>query len=87
MINRIKISIANDEIKGTKFLFSFGNKRSIVKTKRSNIIVGVMVFAENIYDEDTLKPQLKQTERLIIRKPLFDKIGIFHFRLVKISYI
>lgn len=32
-----------------------------------------MVFAENIYDGDTLKPQLRQIERLINRMPLFEK--------------
>lgn len=49
--------------------YEFGNKSSIVKTKKSGIIIGAMAFTENIYDGDTLEPQLKQTERLIKRKP------------------
>ena len=51
--------------------YEFGNKSSIVKTKKSGIIVGAMAFTENIYDGDTLEPQLEQTERLIKRKPKF----------------
>lgn len=53
--------------------FEFGNKSSIVKTRTSGIIVGAMAFSENIYDGDTLEPQLEQTERLTGRKP---KAGI-----------
>ncbi len=53
--------------------FEFGNKTSIVKTMKSGIIVGAMAFTENIYDGDTLEPQLQQTERLIRKKP---KAGI-----------
>ena len=53
--------------------FEFGNKTSIVKTIKSGIIVGAMAFTENIYDGDTLEPQLQQTERLTGRKP---KAGI-----------
>ncbi len=49
--------------------YEFGNKSSIVKTKKSSIIVGAMAFTENIYDGDTLEPQLEQTERLINQKP------------------
>ena len=51
--------------------YEFGNKSSIVKTKKSGIIVGAMAFSENIYDGDTLEPQLKQTERLTGRKPRY----------------
>lgn len=51
--------------------YEFGNKSSIVKTKKSGIIVGAMAFTENIYDGDTLGPQLKQTERLTGNKPKY----------------
>jgi len=53
--------------------FEFGNKSSIVKTLKSGIIVGAMAFIENIYDGDTLQPQLEQTERITQHKP---KVGI-----------
>lgn len=53
--------------------FEFGNKSSIVKTKKSGIIVGAMAFAKNIYDGDTLEPQIEQIEKLTNRKP---KCGI-----------
>jgi IS5 family transposase len=53
--------------------YEFGNKSSIVKTKTSGIIVGAMAFIDNVYDGDTLLPQLEQTERLTGRKP---QIGI-----------
>jgi IS5 family transposase len=53
--------------------YEFGNKSSFVKTKKSGIIVGAMAFTENIYDGDTLVPQLNQTERLTNKKP---KCGI-----------
>jgi len=49
--------------------YEFGNKSSIVKTKKSGIIVGAMAFIENIYDGDTLAPQLEQIERLTGHKP------------------
>ena len=51
--------------------YEFGNKSSIVKTKKSGIIVGAMAFTENIYDGDTLSPQLKQVERLTDRMPRY----------------
>ena len=51
--------------------YEFGNKSSLVKTKKSGIIVGAMAFTENIYDGDTLEPQLKQTENLTNRKPKY----------------
>lgn len=51
--------------------YEFGNKSSIVKTKRSGIIVGAMAFTENIYDGDTLPPQLKQVERLTGKMPRY----------------
>ncbi len=49
--------------------YEFGNKTSIVKTRKSGIIVGAMAFTENIYDGDTLAPQLEQTERITGRRP------------------
>jgi IS5 family transposase len=51
--------------------FEFGNKSSIVKTKKSGIIVGAIAFTENIYDGDTLSPQLKQVERLTNTMPRY----------------
>jgi len=53
--------------------YEFGNKSSIVRTKKSGIIVGAMAFTQNVFDGDTLVPQLGQTERLTDSKP---KIGI-----------
>lgn len=53
--------------------YEFGNKSSIVKTKKSGIIVGAMAFLENIYDGDTLDPQLKQVKELTGYNP---KCGI-----------
>jgi len=53
--------------------YEFGNKSSIAKTKKSGIIVGAMAFIDNLYDGDTLLPQLKQTERITGHKP---KVGI-----------
>jgi len=47
------------------------NKSSIVKTKRSGVIIGAMAFSENIYDGDTLSPQLKQVERLTDKMPKY----------------
>lgn len=44
--------------------YEFGNKSSIVKTVKSGIIVGAMAFHENLFDGDTLEPQLSQVERL-----------------------
>ncbi len=49
--------------------YEFGNKTSIVKTRKSGIIVGALAFKENIYDGDTLKPQLEQVERLTNHQP------------------
>lgn len=51
--------------------YEFGNKSSIVKTKKSGIIIGAMAFSENIYDGDTLEPQLNQIEGLIGKSPRF----------------
>jgi len=51
--------------------FEFGNKSSIVKTKKSGIIIGAMAFSENIYDGDTLSPQLKQVEVLTGKMPKY----------------
>jgi IS5 family transposase len=53
--------------------YEFGNKSSIVKTVKSGIIVGAMAFIDNVYDGDTLQPQLEQTERITGHKP---KVGI-----------
>ena len=44
--------------------YEFGNKASLVKTMKSGIIVGALSFKENLYDADTLDPQLQQVERL-----------------------
>lgn len=49
--------------------YEFGNKSSIVKTIKSGIIVGALAFTDNIYDGDTLEPQLEQVERLTGYKP------------------
>jgi IS5 family transposase len=49
--------------------YEFGNKTSIVKTRKSGIIIGALAFKENIYDGDTLEPQLEQVERLTTFKP------------------
>jgi IS5 family transposase len=49
--------------------YEFGNKSSIVKTSKSGIIIGAMAFTENIYDGDTLQPQLEQVEKLIGKLP------------------
>lgn len=51
--------------------YEFGNKSSIVKTKESGIIVGALAFTENIYDGDTLAPQLEQVERLTGKLPKY----------------
>jgi len=49
--------------------YEFGNKTSIAKTRKSGIIVGALAFKENIYDGDTLEPQLEQVERLTDHQP------------------
>jgi transposase, IS5 family len=51
--------------------YEFGNKSSIAKTKNSGIIIGALAFSENIYDGDTLSPQLKQVERLTGKMPKY----------------
>jgi transposase, IS5 family len=51
--------------------YEFGNKSSIVKTKVSGIVIGAMAFSENIYDGDTLSPQLKQVEMLTGKMPKY----------------
>jgi IS5 family transposase len=53
--------------------YEFGNKSSIARTRKSGIIVGAMGFTDNVYDGDTLLPQLEQTERVTGHKP---KTGI-----------
>ena len=49
--------------------YEFGNKVSIAKTMKSGIIVGAISFKDNLYDTDTLDPQLQQVERLTGRYP------------------
>jgi transposase, IS5 family len=49
--------------------YEFGNKVSITKTRKSGIIIGVMSFAGNPFDGDTLAPQLAQVERITNHKP------------------
>jgi IS5 family transposase len=49
--------------------YEFGNKASIAKTMKSGIIIGALGFKENLYDADTLEPQLKQIESLTGRLP------------------
>lgn len=49
--------------------YEFGNKSSIVKTRKSGIIIGALAFNENIYDGDTLAPQLAQVERVAEYRP------------------
>ena len=51
--------------------YEYGNKSSFVKTKKSGIIVGALAFTENIYDGDTLEPQLNQTEKLTDKMPKY----------------
>jgi IS5 family transposase len=53
--------------------YEFGNKSSIVKTRKSGIIIGAMAFTENLYDGDTLPAQFEQVERVAGYRP---KIGI-----------
>jgi IS5 family transposase len=54
--------------------YEYGNKASIVKTRKSGIIIGALSFIHNLYDGDTLESQLAQTERLTQgHKP---KVGI-----------
>ena len=49
--------------------YEFGNKVSLVKTMKSGIIVGALSFKDNLYDADTLDPQLQQVERLTGKLP------------------
>jgi transposase, IS5 family len=49
--------------------YEFGNKSSIAKTMKSGIIVGAMGYKDNLYDADTLEPQLEQIERLTGQLP------------------
>lgn len=49
--------------------YEFGNKSSIAKTMKSGIIVGALALKENVYDANTLDPQLKQVERLTGQYP------------------
>jgi len=53
--------------------YEFGNKVSIVKTRKSGIIIGALSFKENLYDGDTLEPQLEQVKRLTNYQP---EVGI-----------
>jgi len=49
--------------------YEFGNKSSVVKTRKSGIIIGALAFNENLYDGDTLEPQLEQVERVTGHRP------------------
>lgn len=49
--------------------YEFGNKVSIVKTRKSGIIIGALSFKENLYDGHTLEPQLEQVKRLTNHQP------------------
>lgn len=49
--------------------YEFGNKVSIVKTRKSGIIIGIMSFSGNPFDGDTLAPQLAQVEKITGHKP------------------
>ncbi len=49
--------------------YEFGNKSSIVKTKKSGIIIGALAFKDNLFDGDTLPAQLEQVERLAGYRP------------------
>lgn len=49
--------------------YEFGNKVSVVKTRKSGVIIGVMSFDGNPFDGDTLAPQLAQVERITSHKP------------------
>jgi transposase, IS5 family len=49
--------------------YEFGNKSSIVKTRKSGIIIGAMAFTENLYDGDTLPAQFDQVERVAGYRP------------------
>ena len=42
---------------------------AVAKTRKSGIIIGVMSFAGNPFDGDTLSPQLAQVERIAGYKP------------------
>jgi len=53
--------------------YEYGNKSSIVYSKEG-IIIGAMAFTENLYDGDTLAPQLEQVTRLT-GKELKEAIG------------
>lgn len=44
--------------------YEFGNKSSFVVGSKSGIILGAMAFEENVYDGDTLLPQLNQIRRV-----------------------
>ena len=44
--------------------YEFGTKASITKTKKSHLIVGALVFAENDYDGHTLTAALEQVKRI-----------------------
>jgi len=49
--------------------YEFGNKSSFVKTRKSGIIIGALAFTKNLYDGDTLEPQLEQVERVAGYRP------------------
>lgn len=44
--------------------YEFGVKVSIAKTKKSNLVVGALAFAKNVYDGHTLPSVLEQVKRI-----------------------
>lgn len=44
--------------------FEFGSKVSLVISKKSKIILGILNFTENLFDGDTLAPAIEQLSRL-----------------------
>ncbi len=56
--------------------YEFGNKSSFAYTRESGIIVGAMAVEGNVYDGQTLKPQLDQVKELTggkIKKAIVDR--------------
>jgi IS5 family transposase len=44
--------------------YEFGNKSSFALGAKSGIVLGALAFEENLYDGDTLEPQLEQIDRI-----------------------
>lgn len=53
--------------------YEFGNKSSFTIGSKSGIILGALAFEDNLFDGDTLKPQLEQVNRITGNQPI---IGI-----------